>query len=983
MLRKKLKALDRSGAPKYDLAQLQEEAKGLLLQGTTGLSRDELIQKILEAERASDVSRMRRVLNEIRDFQESTQTNLEKEYKDWEKMTSYFTKRVRPSVASLVTAHRTVEKRDDLLDDLEWLLAELYETERQQIPQFLQWMLDELHERKQLPKCCHKFMRRPKIPMAGKKGHGLRSSVGLANMDEEQLKYQLKVQKDNRLRSEAGGGKVKAVIGAILVVYSIVVTVYVVGKLDYCCGIPGSGEPWITKNAGNFTVDQSMNGSQLCAVTNPAAGTSVCTTGSPHSRCSFTCAKRACGEDGPWFVPTQVLRRPNQGRTYVDEYVCIKSSDYENIDFDANELVQWAPGTNAHSAKELKFRRHQALSCEAPNVAHIDATSICATDDPRCEPDFMKWTVPGFSNASCTSHGTSWDKKKSCWTDSACGASDSLKQLLEAPNKGLLTTAVLPQYAVSSTLCGYSTLCPHKCEEVPCIAFVWERKYHGSIEPNEQIWYLLNDTKPDLQYTLVVSANTSDVWLQDTVMCIYRDNEKSPSDMQLLTMEAALKEDMNSTKPGAAICNDNVGPDVVKHLRQILHVKEDEAKSFTSHLTGQGDSRGWYITVYGKNPARRGQFDFTILASACDDNCQDTSAACTQHIDVSQPKWNGTNDTVVACSDDPNGTIAQYGMTCAIVEAQVGCGSQWNGSNVSGLCPVVCNGHCGVDGGHIRGMPPAPKKPVSTFWAWVLLCVWILGPIFVYAMYRIEKDRLLIDGCIRRMQRRQLETKEYPSFESLAVEPIDDFTRNPLEPNEIPLKMHNAKIKGKKLQLQVADTGLLVFEQGALRDTYAYQFLLAWNENRKGMELETIDGKNINIVCNDAGLVCSLMTEKATALAQSMSAPRRNTKAMPSPAPFTQTSDTKYDAKVKGKKVQLYVDDTGLMIFDRNTLRDTYIYQSLLAWNENTKGIELDTADGKSITIVCSDAALICSLMTEKATALASLMPCKILHGTL
>ena len=104
---------------------------------------------------------------------------------------------------------------------------------------------------------------------------------------------------------------------------------------------------------------------------------------------------------------------------------------------------------------------------------------------------------------------------------------------------------------------------------------------------------------------------------------------------------------------------------------------------------------------------------------------------------------------------------------------------------------------------------------------------------------------------------------------------------------------------------------------------------------------------------------------------------------MPSPAPFTQTSDTKYDAKVKGKKVQLYVDDTGLMIFDRNTLRDTYIYQSLLAWNENAKGIELDTADGKSITIVCSDAALICSLMTEKATALASLMPCKILHGTL
>jgi hypothetical protein len=56
-----------------------------------------------------------------------------------------------------------------------------------------------------------------------------------------------------------------------------------------------------------------------------------------------------------------------------------------------------------------------------------------------------------------------------------------------------------------------------------------------------------------------------------------------------------------------------------------------------------------------------------------------------------------------ACSDDPNGIISQYGMTCAIVESQVGCGFDINqfdpavpaGSTVSGMCPVVC-GSCRV-----------------------------------------------------------------------------------------------------------------------------------------------------------------------------------------------------------------------------------------------------------------------------------------------
>ena len=76
--------------------------------------------------------------------------------------------------------------------------------------------------------------------------------------------------------------------------------------------------------------------------------------------------------------------------------------------------------------------------------------------------------------------------------------------------------------------------------------------------------------------------------------------------------------------------------------------------------------------------------------------------------------------------------------------------------------------------------------------------------------------------------------------------------------------MYYAQLKGKKLlwdevQLQVTGVGLLIFEKGKLRDTYDYESLVKWNEKDNGIELD-IDGKNVFIACDDAALVCSLLT---------------------------------------------------------------------------------------------------------------------------
>ena len=84
--------------------------------------------------------------------------------------------------------------------------------------------------------------------------------------------------------------------------------------------------------------------------------------------------------------------------------------------------------------------------------------------------------------------------------------------------------------------------------------------------------------------------------------------------------------------------------------------------------------------------------------------------------------------------------------------------------------------------------------------------------------------------------------------------------------------------------------------------------------------------------------------------------------------------DGMYDAKLKGKKVQLKVGGMGLQTFESGRALETYMYQLLTSWGELPgKGLAIESKDGKAAVFTCDDtvARQICDEMKAKATELA------------
>jgi hypothetical protein len=187
-------------------------------------------------------------------------------------------------------------------------------------------------------------------------------------------------------------------------------------------------------------------------------------------------------------------------------------------------------------------------------------------------------------------------------------------------------------------------------------------------------------------------------------------------------------------------------------------------------------------------------------------------------------------------------------------------------------------------------------------------------------------------------------------------------------------ELHGERGASTRVQMQIADNGLLVFGADGSGVIWEYQSLLGWKEKGQMIMLETVDEKKIRISCgfsaNTRGhpaLVCSLMTEKAMAMAGSMFEEPETEAAVIEPIPTA----TMYKGSVQGAPVQMQIADNGLLAFDKDGGGVIWEYQSLLGWGEKKQGFALSAVDGTSVAITCSHAGVICWLMTQKALALA------------
>ena len=84
------------------------------------------------------------------------------------------------------------------------------------------------------------------------------------------------------------------------------------------------------------------------------------------------------------------------------------------------------------------------------------------------------------------------------------------------------------------------------------------------------------------------------------------------------------------------------------------------------------------------------------------------------------------------------------------------------------------------------------------------------------------------------------------------------------------------------------------------------------------------------------------------------------------------TGSTMYDAKLKGKKVQLQPGGMGLQVFVKGRASETYMYQSLESWSElPDKGIEIKPhGGGKPVVFECENGPSMCRFMDTHAQEL-------------
>ena len=220
----------------------------------------------------------------------------------------------------------------------------------------------------------------------------------------------------------------------------------------------------------------------------------------------------------------------------------------------------------------------------------------------------------------------------------------------------------------------------------------------------------------------------------------------------------------------------------------------------------------------------------------------------------------------------------------------------------------------------------------------------------------------------------------------------------------------DCKLAGKSVQVSAGGMGVQVFGRKGPPTTYIYQTLLGWMATDSGFELSTADGKTLAFECvtdPDQGVdVMNEITSAARSLAKAQQkadlaagvdlsdekvAAERTAKALtlakaaalePAPgqvAPLTLEAapgmETKYDCKLGGRSVQVAAGGMGLQVFNKKGgAPTTYLYQTLLAWQQMDKGVEIETSGGKRLVFACGveEAAALTAEITRNAKALAT-----------
>lgn len=202
--------------------------------------------------------------------------------------------------------------------------------------------------------------------------------------------------------TRVGDRRVCTGIVLALVLYSMAVTIFLSRNRNRCCVFPqdddgdtSTGVNWL------LSPDNRKNSSMLEPVSPHNTGwneaelqtfATLCQATSPNSKCGLT-----CGRNGDrWFAPQQVLRRPHQGRTYVDDYICLRY-DPDHHSSDKNIWAQpsgkleaaeqererpqksqqygWAAVSAEHTQSKLQFKAHRHLQCTAPIEIDLSASS--------------------------------------------------------------------------------------------------------------------------------------------------------------------------------------------------------------------------------------------------------------------------------------------------------------------------------------------------------------------------------------------------------------------------------------------------------------------------------------------------------------------------------------------------------------------------------------------------------------------------------
>eukprot|EP01052_Picozoa_sp_SAG31_P033261 SAG31_NODE_3735_length_3938_cov_1.264913_1_plen_464_part_00 len=346
---------------------------------------------------------MKDVLRVVREFQESTQIDLHNDWRRWDKAVRVFPPHLRSSAWG-------------------WIVWDVLqpETERRRVsPQDLQWLLNQFRKLDEqqghlcIPSLCHTKSNSQSVEVPfladGKAGlkrfSTLQSPEGRFGYDEEDdatERRQEQAQSINQQAWERKGRYVKLLIGLVILLYFGFLYKYVKGKQQACCALDRNNQnlKWLLEK------DDSIDGTLVTPVLSEAGSASgvdynVCKSGTPRSRCSMTCdcldgvaAEHSCSA---WTVPKTVLRRPNQGRTYYDEFVCLRPSDFDGLANGSSSIYGWAAASldaqSVASGQDAKFNLHSPLFCALPTPLPPIVPGVAPVELPPqfIEKDEQQW----------------------------------------------------------------------------------------------------------------------------------------------------------------------------------------------------------------------------------------------------------------------------------------------------------------------------------------------------------------------------------------------------------------------------------------------------------------------------------------------------------------------------------------------------------------------------------------------------------------